>query len=837
MSSVKDENDDEKQSSHFAHNFMNRLRSPLHPIRSLSTDAHNVEPSQLEAGLAPSQVAFDGLAASEDVASNILTGHGADEDGDTKKVGSDKMDNHQVLAGKDSVGNLVEGDHDTDQHLSTKPSTWASKVLSWRHKSDAEQHPAQSNSVGHEDAEASDQYAEQPPQYTEEARNLVRTFTVGNTGATYSGAVLVEHNDESWDTSHPTGASSGSETPAVDRYVADLDYVPAPKKYKPSVFGALLNSRFTDLQTYSEQQYQNLANYGLAANHQLHSKHHRRHRSAEPSAPSSGTATPSKKPKWYETRDHNSSTANMLVHAGISSTGPGVPTTSDAMPRPKPQTRQSNLISTAVDILNKKGFAEGRARVNVSHHEDIVAEVADIIACRKYLTKLCDSLLRYGAPTHRLEEYLASSARSLSIDAEFMYIPGVMMCTFIDSSIHTNTVELVRKREGLDFGRLKDVFDVYKCVIHHKYTPEEAIFQLDNIAKRPDAYSVWFRVFVFGLASVVVGPFSFSSRPIDFGPIFVLGCALGFMQLKVVPRSYQFSNVFEVFACVLTAFIARGLGSIRGSDGSYIFCFSATAQSSIAMILPGFLVLNSALELQGRNIVSGSVRMVYAIIYVLFLAFGLLVGTTIFGLIKRDAVTEVTCHVPEWFSPAGHRWKLIYTQFIWAPLFACCLAIVYRAKWTQLPVMALIAVCGHQANFWISTQLSSNLQVANAVGAFIIGCLANLYSRLFHGLAAAAMLPAIYCQVPGGLAASGSLVAGIDSSNQIFGNSSSISIINNGTQGFVNAQQDPSSVYGGTIFNVGYGMVQVAIGISVGLYLSALVVYPFGKSRSGLFSF
>jgi len=530
---------------------------------------------------------------------------------------------------------------------------------------------------------------------------------------------------------------------------------------------------------------------------------------------------------------------SLLVQAGISSSGPGLPSASSSLPQKHtPPLHSSSLISTAVDMI-RHGTKPGK---HTSGHldnrkSDIVAEVADILACRTYLTKLCGALMRYGAPTHRVEQYLAASARALLIDAQFMYIPGAMMCTFIDNTIRANSVELVRTQEGLDFGRLKDVFDVYKCVIHEKYTAEEGILEIDNIQKRNDPYGVWFRIFVFGMASVFVGPFSFNSRPIDFVPTFILGSAIGCLQLKVVPRSEQFSNVFEVFACVMAAFIARGLGSIRWSSGQYVFCFAATAQSSIAMILPGFLVLNSALELQGRSMVSGSVRMVYSIIYVLFLGFGLLVGTTAFGLLKRDATEDVTCQVPDWFSAAEDNWKLIYTRFIWVPLYACCVAIIYRAKLQQLPVMALIAVCGHQANYWISTQLSSNLQVANAVGAFVIGCMAHLYSRLFHGLAAASMLPAIYCQVPGGLAASGSLVAGINSSNQMLGNSSSVSVINNGTQGFVSAQNDPSTVYGGTIFNIGYGMVQVAIGISVGLYLSALVVYPYGKRRSGLFSF
>jgi hypothetical protein len=62
-------------------------------------------------------------------------------------------------------------------------------------------------------------------------------------------------------------------------------------------------------------------------------------------------------------------------------------------------------------------------------------------------------------------------------------------------------------------------------------------------------------------------------------------------------------------------------------------------------------------------------------------------------------------------------------------------------------------------------------------------------------------------QVPSGLAASGSLVAGLISAEQITGNASGISVINNGTQGFVDASNSTNStgadtVYSGTIFDV-----------------------------------
>jgi uncharacterized membrane protein YjjP (DUF1212 family) len=561
-------------------------------------------------------------------------------------------------------------------------------------------------------------------------------------------------------------------TPAIDKHIHDLDYVPPPESYKPGIAGVLLTKALENLQQngIDRRRFESrLPPY--------ESRKHSRNHSFSPTA--SGSATPLRRPKWYAKSDGSD--------------------------------------------------------------EKTLAQVADIITRRKYLLKLCEALMRYGAPTHRMEEYMRTSARALAINSEFLYMPGSMLCCFNDPMLQHTTVEMVRQTQGIDLGKFKDVFSVYKSVIHAKYDPVEALKDIEDIRKTPDRYRNWFRILAFGVAAVTVSPWAFSARPIDFVPIFFLGSILGVLQLLIVPHSEQFSHVFEVFASVMTAFVARGLGSIV-VNGEYLFCFSAMAQSSIALILPGYIVLNAALELQSRNMVSGSVRMVYAIIYTLFLGFGLLIGTTIFGLMYPDATNDVTCHLPEYWNSPNDSWKIIYTKFVWLPIFTVCLAIINQAKWRQMPVMTLIAFSGYQANYWVSSRVSNNIQVSNAIGAFVIGAIANLYSRFFHGLAAAAMLPAIFVQVPSGLAASGSLVAGITSANQITGNTTGISVINNGTQGFLNAQlqttaQSTDSLYGGTIFNVGYGMVQVAIGISVGLYLSALLVYPYGKRKSGLFSF
>jgi uncharacterized membrane protein YjjB (DUF3815 family) len=98
------------------------------------------------------------------------------------------------------------------------------------------------------------------------------------------------------------------------------------------------------------------------------------------------------------------------------------------------------------------------------------------------------------------------------------------------------------------------------------------------------------------------------------------------------------------------------------------------------------------------------------------------------------------------------------------------------------------------------------------------------------------MLPAIFVQVPSGLAANGSLLSGVTSADQIVRNET---VLANGTvvNGTVSMTTTQAGDLSNSAFNVLFSVIQVAINISVGLSLSALLVYPFGKRRSGLFSF
>lgn len=49
-------------------------------------------------------------------------------------------------------------------------------------------------------------------------------------------------------------------------------------------------------------------------------------------------------------------------------------------------------------------------------------------------------------------------------------------------------------------------------------------------------------------------------------------------------------------------------------------------------------------------------------------------------------------------------------------------------------------------------------------------------------------------------------------------------------------EQTTTSSLNTIVFNVAASMIQIAIGITVGLFMAALLVYPMGKKRSGLWT-
>lgn len=685
-----------------------------------------------------------------------------------------------------------------------------------------------------------------------------------------------------------SGFISAAATPNEERE-AYLDYVPKPERHRAGVLGALLRLYNHD----------GPAGSGHDRSSSLPQPAHYRDGSSgfntpQHSPPSSGYNTPSRPLSGYSTpggrhsrlwhtKSYSNSTSSLAYLVGSSVSGgtpiAGLPLGEQVTEnlRQRHESEKKAKKHRGNNVLSRMGRSRLDEEIRITKH------IKENLARQKYLLKLCRALMTYGAPTHRLETYMRMSARVLEVDAQFLYMPGCMICSFDDLSTHTTEVKMVRAGEGLNLGKLRDCHEVYKEVLHDRQGVDEATDRLNEIFNKEPHFKNWCIVLVSGLGTASVGPFAFDAGWMDLAICYVLGCIVGYLQV-VSYKNEGVMNMFEVLATIITSFLARAFASI--GNGRY-FCFSALVQSSICLILPGWIVLRASLELQSKSIVSGSVRMVWAIVYSLLLGFGITIGTVLYGAIDKNAVSTTTCD--------ANRKIGTNLQLIAALIFSFCLCVLNQAKWRQMPVMIIIAMIGRLVSVGLGTKFQGNGQISATISALAIGLAANLHSRFgtkienkaldvwethlrpharaFHkrirgkstalrnrhtkksmesmesgeaydnesifvphirrvgyGLAAAAMLPAILVQVPSGLAVSGSLLSGVQAADQIAGKGSNGSTVTDAktlaSGGQVNS----------VAFNVGYSVVQIAIGITVGIFASTLIVYPFGKRRSGLFS-
>jgi len=249
--------------------------------------------------------------------------------------------------------------------------------------------------------------------------------------------------------------------------------------------------------------------------------------------------------------------------------------------------------------------------------------------------------------------------------------------------------------------------------------------------------------------------------------------------------------------------------------------------------------------------------MVYALIYTLFLGFGLQIGSDLYllldqsarhdlatlaarlqtvvtvagtfvsdnsstvgitsdpydGLVGTFAFTNSTPYIVEHivdgcYRPPTFAWYLQpfpwWTQFFIVPIFSVLSSLAnLQPLWTwDLVVMVVISCVAYAANKIANHFIFNHSDIVSAIGAFAVGILGNVYSRKMGGTAFTAMVTGVLFLVPSGLSQAGGITAQ------------------------------------GSGIDIGAAMISVTVGITVGLFTSQAIVYMFGsRKNAAIFSF
>ncbi|KAJ1801742.1 pheromone-regulated protein prm10 [Coemansia sp. RSA 2399] len=424
----------------------------------------------------------------------------------------------------------------------------------------------------------------------------------------------------------------------------------------------------------------------------------------------------------------------------------------------------------------------------------ILAQLEDIFNRQNFLLVASRALMAFGAPLHRLEANLIAIALNLDVEATFAALPGIILITFGDEDTRSSETYVVRVASGYDMHRLGRTNRVIRRVLKSRITVGQGVRNLERILATPPIYPWWIMIADYVLCSFFICPLFWKGSWTDAGVSAMIGFIVGLLQL-LAGRFANYANLFEISSAFIVSFIAALLQD-------YI-CFGPVSFSGVVMLLPGLALTTSIIEMASRNMISGTVRLVFAMSRCFFLGYGISVGATL-GTRVLGRSTDVDLLGSDSMGKCIDGLNKFW-WFLFLPAVALCFNVSISAHWRQWPMMVFSACLAYTVSYFagLSTALSS---LAPAIAAFAMGLFGNILASFSnHRSAVEPILGGVQLLVPGSLGLKTVLTF----------------ITNSGTSS------------GSFLYNI----FSTSLSIAAGLFLSSMVVFPNRKKRVGLMTF
>ena len=354
----------------------------------------------------------------------------------------------------------------------------------------------------------------------------------------------------------------------------------------------------------------------------------------------------------------------------------------------------------------------------------------------EFVLSLARALHRYGTPAHRLEEGLRECCRRLELKAEVFTTPTTIIMSFGEPEELRTRMMRVEGGE-LDMGKLARVDALADDVASLRLTPAEGTAKLEDILAAPPQFGRALSTLSHGIAAGSLAVFIGGSLA-DVAIAGLVGLSLGLLA-QYAQRSTDQARVFELVGAAFAAFAAGIASSLwTGTTPSII------TVASLLILLPGLSLTVAMTELATRNLMSGTARLMSAVIVLLELVVGVALGEK-----AADALVTVHHAVPI-ALPLWSRWVALGTSAVGV---AIVVGAQPRAFGWIISAIVLSYLGTRAGTEWLGGTDHSALgaQLGVMVGAFALGVLSNLYARLLQRPAQVVSVPAMLLLVPGSM--------------------------------------------------------------------------------------
>lgn len=353
-------------------------------------------------------------------------------------------------------------------------------------------------------------------------------------------------------------------------------------------------------------------------------------------------------------------------------------------------------------------------------------------AAISFLLDIGGALHRSGAPAHRLEAIMGDLAARVGEVASFFSTPTAILASF-GQGARTRTHLLRVEPAAIDLGKQAAIDETIVQLLADRLTVETAHRRVLEIEAAAPPYGSLATTVAYGLTSASVAVFLRGSW-LDLLFAGGIGWLVGLLAL-LSTRYAGVGRLFEVLAALIATVLANAATALVGGPASPFVQMLA----GVIVLIPGLTLTIAITELATRNLAAGTARLMSALVTFVQLAFGVVAGTAIGGVLLRAAGIAAPS------APSGGL-----PLWVEAPALgvaSVALTVLFGARWKDLPWILASAVLAVG-----STKLASQLagpQLGVFVGAFLVAGASNLRARLLDRPAAVTLVPGVLLLVPG----------------------------------------------------------------------------------------
>jgi len=352
---------------------------------------------------------------------------------------------------------------------------------------------------------------------------------------------------------------------------------------------------------------------------------------------------------------------------------------------------------------------------------------------RNFIIKLGKALHKYGTPAFRMEAHLENVSSMLGLKGYFLVTPTSL--TFVlwrpggtgSDAQEYNYVLRVKPGE-IDLGQLARVNQLVENLDREHLNLAEADQGLDDIAKRNNTYNNWMisAAFVIGGGGFAMLMSASWSSILCASLLSLIAC---FFSIKA-ERSKRISETLEPVTAVLCGLLTVGIAHWLPGINIPIVILSA-----IIVFIPGLSLTIGLSELSRRELVSGTARVMDALMMLFKLYFGAVLGMAFGVLIFGKPEMAVTEPMPYWV--------------IWLGVLALTLslAVIFKVRHRDIVWSILAGLVAYLSSRLGAQFLGDSL--GPFMGAYVVGIYANAYARISKSPASVVMLSGIVLLVPG----------------------------------------------------------------------------------------